>query len=217
MMRKPVPEAARITLCALVLLANASVGLAEDAAAVITPEAVRAFYETQVVDAEVLPKIVQDAFVAAEDENFYRKDGALSGISQRIAKWLIPSGLDMVSRKMREFSTTVVIGQTLAKEEILAWYLNVIYLGRGCYGVKAASVAYFGKTPDALTLAEAATLATLALAPTIDPLREPERSLERRNAVLAEMVKAGFVTEAAGATAAASPLAAMVPPGRCEG
>jgi membrane carboxypeptidase/penicillin-binding protein PbpC len=209
-MRNPVPEAARMTLCVLILWANASVTLADDVAPVITPEEVRAFYEKEVTGVGVLPKVIQYAFVAAEDPTFHHEDATLSQISQRLAQWMIPPGLDMVSFKMRELSTTIAVEEALSKEEILGWYLARIYLGRGCYGVEAASAAYFGRKPDALTLAEAAMLAGLASAPAFDP----ERALARRNLVLAEMAKAGFVTAA---TAAESSLQAIAPPGRCDG
>ena len=85
----------------------------------------------------------------------------------------------------------------LTKEQILELYLNQIFLGRNAYGVQAAARAYFNKDVEDLTLAESAYLAVLPKAPAnYDPIRRPERALERRNWVLGEMARNGFITAA---------------------
>jgi membrane peptidoglycan carboxypeptidase len=216
--RRPLPETVRRAVCATILLAFGSVALAQDQAAEIRPEVIRSLYETQMADAEVIPKTVQDAFVAANDRYFYSGEFATSTITRDLAKRLIPPGLGIFSHRAREISTTLLIEQTLDRNEILGWYLHRIYLGRGCYGIRAASMAQFGKVPEALTLAQAAVLAALAVSPAaFDPIRQPDRALERRNFVLAEMVKAGLATDQAAETAMASPLDAIDPPGKCNG
>ena len=96
---------------------------------------------------------------------------------------------------------------TLSKEQILELYLNSIFLGRNAYGVQAASRAYFDKDVADLTLPEAAYLAVLPKAPSnYDPVRATERALDRRNYVLREMAKNGYITEAQRAAAAATRL-----------
>lgn len=209
-------QIARVTGWAIALLVCASVATADDGSPFIAPEKVRAFYEMQMADADFVPKAVQDAFVAAEDRYFYSGRYVSSTITQELAKRFIPPGRGMQSYKLSELATTIAIEQALERTEILAWYLHGIYLGRGCYGVEAASQAYFGREPEALTLAEAAMLAALPKAPTLfDPSRDPVRARDRRDLVLAEMVKAGFVTEAEADTAAVTPVDAIVPPAKC--
>ncbi len=95
----------------------------------------------------------------------------------------------------------------LEKEQILELYLNQIFLGRNAYGVQAASRAYFDKDVDQLTLHEAAYLAVLPKAPSnYDPDRRGQRAIERRNWVLSEMERNGFITSAQRAAAQAMPL-----------
>jgi penicillin-binding protein 1A len=91
-----------------------------------------------------------------------------------------------------------------------------VYLGRGCYGVEPASRAYFGTTPENLRLEQMALLAALPKAPTMyDPERRTEKALERRNLLLAEMAKAGFITAAIAQLAAKQPLGVVEPAARC--
>lgn len=216
-MRKGLRAAFCSPALVLTLCVFAAVAWSDDRAGGMTSEDIRAIFERQTTGTVVLPKALQDAFVAAEDRDFYTAQGQLSTISQHLAKRFIRPTRGMAAYKLSELSTTLAIENTLTRPEILAWYLQGIYLGRGCYGVDAAAPAYFGRAPAALALAESAMLAALASAPTsFDPSRRPEKAFERRNLVLAEMVKAGFVTEAAGATAARTPLDPIEPPGRCD-
>ena len=215
-MRRLFLDSARLSLFGIALLACASISLAEDRAGVLAPAEITAIYEEQTAGANVIPKVVQEAFVAAEDRNFYAVENGTSTITQQLAKRFIPPERGMLSRKISEVSTTLAIEQALERKEILAWYLHGIYLGRGCYGVEAASLAYFGKRPDQLGLKDMALLAALPKAPAaLDPARNPERALMRRNFVLSEMAKAGFVTDAAGKSAATEPLGVIEPPQRC--
>ena len=104
---------------------------------------------------------------------------------------------DTVTRKIREFITAIQLERSFTKDEILEFYLNVVYFGRGAYGIASASQIYFGKTPAELTLSEAATLIALLKGPAFyDPRQSPgARSARRRNVVLGQMVKYGYITE----------------------
>ena len=96
---------------------------------------------------------------------------------------------------------------TLTKQQILELYLNSIFLGRNAYGVQAAARAYFDKDVNELTLPEAAYLAVLPKAPSnYDPVRATQKALDRRNYVLREMSRNGYITEDQWKTAAATPL-----------
>ncbi|MRR39046.1 penicillin-binding protein, partial [bacterium] len=104
--------------------------------------------------------------------------------------------LQTVTRKLREFITAIQLERNFTKEEILEFYLNVVWFGRGAYGISSAAQAYFAKTPAELTLGEAATLIALVKGPAYyDPQgRHPELAQQRRNIVLGQMVKYGYIT-----------------------
>lgn len=178
------------------------------------------------------PKLILDAFIAAEDKTFFEHGGidypglvgavgdfavkkATGGararggstITQQVAKALLQDSSYNVTRKIREAILAFRLENTLTKEQILELYLNQIFLGRNAYGVQAAARAYFDKDVADLTLPEAAYLAVLPKAPSnYDPVRATQRALDRRNYVLREMVNNGFITEAQRAAAAATPL-----------
>ncbi|HEX9932460.1 MAG TPA: PBP1A family penicillin-binding protein [Allosphingosinicella sp.] len=180
---------------------------------------------------EEFPRDLVNAFLAAEDRTFFEHGGidypgfagaifdyalkAGSGerarggstITQQVAKNLILGDEYSVSRKIREFFLAWRIESVLEKEQILELYLNQIFLGRNAYGVQAAARAYFDKDVEALDLHELAYLAILPKAPSnYSPERRAERALERRNWVLSEMERNGFVTPAQRARAQAQPL-----------
>jgi penicillin-binding protein 1A len=180
------------------------------------------------------PKVLIEAILSAEDKTFFshggidypglvgavgdyvRKVGSGtrarggSTITQQVAKNLLLGDEYSVTRKIREAFLARRIESVLTKQQILELYLNQIFLGRNAYGVQAASRAYFDKDVDQLTLPEAAYLAILPKGPSnYDPNEHPARALERRNWVLGEMEKNGFITPAQRAEAAASPLAAV--------
>ncbi|RDE09235.1 penicillin-binding protein 1A [Pelagibacterium lacus] len=165
------------------------------------------------------PKVI-DAFLAAEDANFYdhfgidlggvvraMRDNVLeavdggsglvgaSTITQQVAKNFLLTSDQTWDRKIREAILALRIEDTLSKDEILELYLNEIYLGMGSYGVAAAALNYFDKALYELDYAEIAYLAALPKGPTnYHPFRRPEAAIERRNWVLDRMVETGALT-----------------------
>src|SRR5689334_810211 len=172
------------------------------------------------------------AFISAEDKTFFQHGGidytgllgavfdfttkSVTGggrakggstITQQVAKYLLKDSSYNVGRKAREAILAFRLESTLTKQRILEIYLNSIFLGRNAYGVQAASRAYFDKDVTDLTLPEAAYLAVLPKAPAnYDPVRATQKALNRRNYVLREMYKNGYITEDQWKTAAAAPL-----------
>ena len=111
------------------------------------------------------------------------------------------------SRKLRELRYAVAVEEKYSKHQILERYLNIAYFGAGAYGVEAAARRYFRVSAHELNLAQAATLAGIIQQPTaFDPTRNPERSLARRNIVLARMEETGLATPEEVAAAKATPL-----------
>jgi penicillin-binding protein 1A len=185
---------------------------------------------------EFPPKLI-DAFLSAEDKTFFshhgidypgligavgdylRKAGTGerarggSTITQQVAKNLLVGNEYSITRKIREAILARRIENVLTKQQILELYLNQIFLGRNAYGVEAAARAYFDKDVNQLSLPEAAYLAILPKGPSnYDPNVRPERALERRNWVLGEMEKNGFITAAQRAEAQAAPLGTVAGP-----
>jgi penicillin-binding protein 1A len=178
------------------------------------------------------PPLVVHAFISAEDKNFFQHHGvdftgllgavvdfttkSITGggrakggstITQQVAKYLLKDSSYNVGRKVREAILAFRLESTLSKQQILELYLNSIFLGRNAYGVQAASRAYFDKDVNELTLPEAAYLAVLPKAPAnYDPVRETARALGRRNYVLREMYRNGYIGEDQWHAAAAQPL-----------
>lgn len=177
---------------------------------------------------DALPRHLVDAFVAAEDERFFSHGGidvfglaraainllmtgekaqGGSTITMQLARNVFLSSEKTYTRKFREILLAQAIEAELSKAEILELYLNKIFLGERAYGVGAAARVYFNVAPEALTLAQAATLAGLPKAPSRDnPIANPQRATERRNYVLGRMAEAGFIDEAARDTARAEPM-----------
>src|SRR5437764_1950585 len=166
-----------------------------------------------------VPKPLVQALIANEDRNFYSHHGFdLRGIARAAFSFLRFKGLQggstltqqlvknffltperTLSRKVTELFMAVLLEMHYDKDEILETYLNEIYLGqdrdRAIHGVGLASLFYFGKTVEHLTLAESALLVGMVKGPTFyDPFRNPERALERRNLVLRETKDRGFAT-----------------------
>ncbi|MCB9948340.1 MAG: PBP1A family penicillin-binding protein [Rhodospirillaceae bacterium] len=188
------------------------------------------------VPIDQIPPLLVQAFVSAEDQNFYDHHGidfgatlraiavnlryAISGqsrlfgastITQQLVKNLLLSRDVTLERKLREAILAARIESMLSKEEILEIYLNQIYLGQGAYGVAAAAAVYFGKPLEALTLGEMAYLAILPKAPSYyHPTRHPTAALTRREYVLARLVEDGFITEEEAAAANAEPLTTLI-------
>lgn len=170
------------------------------------------------VTIDQIPKVLQDAFVAAEDKNFWQhsgvdkeailravkknlvamqsKEGA-STITQQVAKIFLLTPEKKFTRKIKEAILATQIESSLTKEQILYLYLNQIFLGSSSYGVEAAAQTYFDKHVQDLTIAECAMLAGLPKAPSaFSPKRNLKGSLERRAYVLKRMLEDGFITEA---------------------
>ncbi|HEX7914600.1 penicillin-binding protein 1A [Rudaea sp.] len=170
------------------------------------------------VKIEDVPQQVRNAFLAAEDANFYSHPGvdyqgilrALglmiskrtlhvpggSTITQQVARDFFLSSEVSLSRKATEIFLSFKIENTLSKDQILELYLNKIFLGNRAYGVAAAAEFYYGKTLDQLDLAECAMLASLPKFPsTGNPLNNRARALERRRYVLQRMLENGYIKD----------------------
>jgi len=171
------------------------------------------------VPIEAIPQPVIDAFLSAEDKNFYAHDGidargvmravieniknviqgrrleGASTITQQVAKNFLLSSDVTMERKLKEALLALRIEDAFSKQQILELYLNEIYLGLGSYGVAAAALNYFGKPLDELTIAETAYLAALPKAPNnYHPFRQRERAIARRNWVIGRMEENGVIT-----------------------
>ena len=158
------------------------------------------------VEYDQIPEEVRDAFLAAEDDRFFRHHGIdfpglaralivniLSGrpdqgagtITMQTARVFLLSSEKKLRRKFLEIFLAYRIEHDFTKQEILTLYLNKIFLGQRAYGVAAAAEVYFGKKLDELNLAEAATIAGLPQAPSDDnPVTNPEKAKSRRGYVL---------------------------------
>ena len=171
-----------------------------------------------VVPVDKIPRRLIQAFVAAEDSNFYqhkgidytgiaraafknlmvlrKKEGA-STITQQVAKSMLLTPEKKFSRKLKEAILAKRMEERLSKDDILYIYLNQIYLGAGAYGVQLAAETYFGKEVDQLNLAEMAILAGLPKAPNAySPIKHMDRAKARQLYVLERMVKEGYITQA---------------------
>ena len=134
-----------------------------------------------------------------------------STIQEQLAKIVYLNDNKTISYKLKEIAMGVQLGRYYTKQQILAMYLDKVFLGENAVGVQEAAMRYFGvnlaKNPNALTLDEAALLAGLPQAPTAyDPLMHPKAALTRRNEVLQNMQKYGYITAAQAAAAEKAPL-----------
>jgi penicillin-binding protein 1A len=183
------------------------------------------------VPIRAIPKPVVNAFLSAEDKNFYSHHGVdpvsivraaitdvsrfranrrpvgASTITQQVAKNMLLSNEISIERKVKEILLATRIEAALPKDRILELYLNEIYLGSGAYGVAAAALTYFNKSLDELTLGEAAFLAGLPKAPNrYNPGRFPLAAKARRDWVMERMVEDGVATQDEVAQVEAQPL-----------
>src|SRR6201987_905453 len=168
---------------------------------------------------QAVPKLVINAFLAAEDKNFYEHGGldftgiaragivylqnygssrrpqGASTITQQVAKNFLLSNELSMSRKVKEALLGLKIERTFSKEKILELYLNEIYLGMGAYGVAAASLLYFDKSVHELTVPEAAYLAALPKGPNnYNPYKRYDEAVARRNYVIDRMAEDHYIT-----------------------
>ena len=166
-----------------------------------------------------IPSNIKEAFISAEDKNFYRHYGVdplgiiraslynirniflgkrpqgASTITQQVAKNFLLSDELSISRKIKEALLAIKIEQILSKDRILELYLNQIYLGSGTYGIAAASNRYFDKELSKLTIPEVAYLAALPKAPSrYHPIRNYQVALDRRNWVLRKMFSNEYIS-----------------------
>lgn len=163
-----------------------------------------------------IPEPVRNAFIAAEDQRFYDHNGisvrrilgalvsnlrtrsysqGASTITQQLIKLTHLSSSKTLSRKAQEAVLALQLERRLSKDEILECYLNTIYFGRGAYGIGSAASSYFNKEVSELTLAGAALLAGVIKAPSsYAPHLNYDKSISRRDYVLSEMEKCGFIT-----------------------
>ncbi len=168
--------------------------------------------------AEEIPDLVKQAFVSAEDKNFYTHNGfdargmaaalvdavksrgadvrGASTITQQVMKNFLLDGSRSAERKIKEIILAVRIEESMPKERILELYLNEIFLGKNSFGVTAAALTYFNKPLSDLTASEVAYLAVLPKAPSrYDPVRDLDRVIPRRNFVLREMWENGYLDD----------------------
>ncbi len=175
-----------------------------------------------------IPDLVKHAFISAEDKNFYHHWGVdpegivragiiylegsrhiqgASTITQQVAKNFLLNSDRTFDRKIREILLSLRIESAYSKEKILELYLNEIYLGLSNYGVAAAALGYFNKSVHELTIAEAAYLAALPKEPSsLNPFRDHDRAVERRNYVIGRMEEDGYITAKQADEARAEPL-----------
>ncbi|MFA5404692.1 MAG: PBP1A family penicillin-binding protein, partial [Ignavibacteria bacterium] len=168
---------------------------------------------------ENIPKDMINALVATEDRKFFdhwgvdvqriaqafiknimrmklKKEGA-STITQQLAGILYLNRKEITySRKLKEAMTAIQIEKTYTKQEIITYYLNTVYFGKGAYGIEAAATTYFNKTSKDLSLDECAILVALLKSPSnYDPVDNPEACKNRRNLVLQSMHEAKYITK----------------------
>ena len=135
-----------------------------------------------------------------------RPQGA-STITQQVAKNFLLTNEISIERKIKEAMLALKMERTYSKDKILELYLNEIYLGLGSYGIAAASLIYFDKSVHELTVQEAAYLAALPKAPSdLNPYRQRERAIDRRNYVLDRMIEIGYINAREGEAAKKAPL-----------
>ena len=167
------------------------------------------------VDIEDVPKDMQHAFVAIEDERFYSHNGVDlkrtlgaainvfvkgdssyggSSITQQLVKNITKDNERTSARKIREITRAIVLESKMDKNQILEMYMNSIYLSQGVHGVQAASNVYFGKDVSELSLAECACIAGITQYPTTyDPIVNPKNNKKKQLVVLGKMLELGYI------------------------
>lgn len=176
------------------------------------------------------PNVLKDATLAAEDPDFYNhpaiswrgtaralvqdvinhgKDQGGSTITQQLIKSSLLTPQKSYTRKYKEVILATALEHKYDKDQVLEMYLNQIYYGQGAYGAATAAQVYFHKSPDQLTIGEAAMIAGLPLGPSrLDPTFDHGAALARRDYVISEMQAHHFITAAQATTAKAEPLVA---------
>lgn len=185
-------------------------------------------FHNQAVKCDKISKYIQQAVICTEDKRFYKHNGfdlkriakaafnnaksksfkeGASTISQQLIKNTHLSQEKTIKRKLKEWKLTRQLEKNYSKTEILEKYLNTIYFGHSCFGIRAASEFYFDKDPSMLTLADSAVLAALIKSPNrYSPFKNPEKCQNRKAIVLALMKENGYITEEEYRIALSTPL-----------
>ncbi len=171
--------------------------------ALVATEDIR-FYNHSGIDVKSLARVVVKSVLMGNR----RSGGGGSTITQQLAKTLFPRDtvsskfpgakyFVLVNNKLKEWITAVKLERNYTKEELMSMYFNAVFFGSNSYGVKAAANTFFAKEPSELTVEESALLVGMVNMPTrYNPVRNPELSLQRRNHVLGQMNKYGFISQA---------------------
>ena len=163
-----------------------------------------------------IPDNLKNAFLAAEDDGFFRHQGiSYTGILRSFIRCIGPNGCfggggtismqvvrgyvltrdQTVIRKLKEILLAYQLESSASKNEIFELYVNSIFLGNRSYGIESAADTYFGKTSQELSLAESALIASLAQLPSrVNPIKAPERTKSRRNWILGRMLKLRYIS-----------------------
>jgi penicillin-binding protein 1A len=169
--------------------------------AAVATEDVR-YYSHSGIDFKSLGRVIFKTLLGGDSSQ-----GGGSTITQQLAKTLYPradvssripgmSKVKMVWIKLKEWVTAVKLERSYTKDEIITMYLNQVFFGSNAYGIKAAAQTFFAKTPAALTVEEAATLVGMVNKPTrYNPALNPDKSIVRRNFVISQMEKAGYLSK----------------------
>jgi len=169
------------------------------------------------IDYGDIPEDIKNAFLAAEDDSFFNHQGiSYSGLIRSFIRCLSSSGCQggggtitmqvvrsylltkekTIIRKIKEIFLALELEGNASKEEIFELYVNRIFLGNRSYGIKAASNTYFNKELDELTIAESATIASIAQLPSrVNPVKNPRRTMQRRNWILSRMLLLKYIDE----------------------
>ncbi len=179
------------------------------------------------VTIDQIPKYMQEATVAIEDERFYKHKGmdikrtagafleyitgnasyGGSTITQQLVKNITNDKEVSPTRKIQEILRAIVLETKMDKSQILEFYLNIVYFGNGCDGVQSAALTYFDKDVSELSLAEAASIVGITQSPSkFDPFVNPEENKKKQELVLDKMLELGYLTESECAQAKAEPL-----------
>lgn len=161
------------------------------------------FYEHSGIDFESLARVVVKTVLGGDSSQ-----GGGSTVTQQLAKTLYPRQdlsqlgtfskiFKMIGIKLTEWGTAVKLERSYTKEEIITMYFNQVFFGSNAYGIKAAAQTFFAKSPSELTIEESAMLVGMVNKPTrYNPALHPDKAITRRNFVLSQMHKAGYLTKA---------------------
>ncbi len=166
---------------------------------------------------EKIPKDIKNAFLAAEDDNFFNHQGiSYTGLIRSFIRCLSSSGCEggggtitmqvvrgylltreqTINRKLKEIFLALELESKLDKKEIFELYVNRIFLGNRSYGIEAASNTYFNKGLDDLSVSESATIAAIAQLPSrVNPIKDKRRTMQRRNWILSRMLLLNYINE----------------------